>query len=114
MLISSQENVASHLQCKFRSALKKITNEANQQANMAAIDSHFMQMSALKGLGGFHNQRQIPLGSGQFHGGAATMRHYPLGRLNSFGGSVPTCVIVFLVTTMMEVMYFRNANSTIR
>lgn len=84
----TRENVASHLQ-KFRSALKKITNEANQQANMAAIDSHFMQMSALKGLGGFHNQRQIPLGSGQFHGGAATMRHYPLGRLNSFGGVFP-------------------------
>lgn len=76
---------------KFRSALKKITNEANQQANMAAIDSHFMQMSSLKGLGGFHHhQRQIPLGSGQFHGGAAaTMRHYPLGRLNSFGGVFP-------------------------
>ncbi|KAL0739310.1 hypothetical protein Bca4012_015520 [Brassica carinata] len=85
----TRENVASHLQ-KFRSALKKITNEANQQANMAAIDSHFMQMSSLKGLGGFHHQRQIPLGSGQFHGGAAaTMRHYPLGRLNSFGGVFP-------------------------
>lgn len=58
---------------------------------MAAIDSHFMQMSSLKGLGGFHHhQRQIPLGSGQFHGGAAaTMRHYPLGRLNSFGGVFP-------------------------
>ncbi|KAJ0262909.1 Two-component response regulator ARR10 [Hirschfeldia incana] len=87
----TRENVASHLQ-KFRSALKKITNEANQQANMAAaIDSHFMQVNSLKGLGGFHNQhRQIPLGSGQFHGGAAaTMRHYPLGRLNSFGGVFP-------------------------
>ncbi|KAF8058148.1 hypothetical protein N665_1250s0011 [Sinapis alba] len=85
----TRENVASHLQ-KFRSALKKITNEANQQANMAAIDSHFMQMSSIKGLGGFHHQRQIPLGSGQFLGGAAaTMRHYPLGRLNSFGGVFP-------------------------
>ncbi|CAN6880699.1 hypothetical protein Bca4012_080763 [Brassica carinata] len=84
----TRENVASHLQ-KFRSALKKITNEANQQASMAAIDSHFMQMSSLKGLGGFHHQRQIPLGSGQFHGEAATMRHYPLGRLNSFGGVFP-------------------------
>ncbi|CAH8360736.1 unnamed protein product [Eruca vesicaria subsp. sativa] len=72
----TRENVASHLQ-KFRSALKKITNEANQQANMAAIDSHIMQMSSLNALGGFHHQQQIP----QFQGGVATMRHYPLGRL---------------------------------
>ncbi|ESQ53989.1 hypothetical protein EUTSA_v10024866mg [Eutrema salsugineum] len=88
----TRENVASHLQ-KFRSALKKITNETNQQANMAAMDSHFMQMSSLKGLGGFHHHRPIPLGSGQFHGGAATMRQYPsnrtLGRLNSLAGMFP-------------------------
>ncbi|CAH2077306.1 unnamed protein product [Thlaspi arvense] len=89
----TRENVASHLQ-KYRSALKKINNEANQQANMAAIDSHFMQMSSLKGLGGHHNHhRAIPLGSGQFYGGAATMRHYlsnrTFGRLNSVSGMFP-------------------------
>uniref|UniRef100_A0A1J3DAK9 Two-component response regulator n=1 Tax=Noccaea caerulescens TaxID=107243 RepID=A0A1J3DAK9_NOCCA len=84
----TRENVASHLQ-KFRVALKKITDEANQQANMAAIDSHLMQMSSLKGLGGFHHQ----IGSGQYHSGATTMRHYPynmtLGRLNSLAGMFP-------------------------
>ncbi|CAH8328373.1 unnamed protein product [Eruca vesicaria subsp. sativa] len=84
----TRENVASHLQ-KFRSALKKINNEANnQQANMAAaMDSHyFMQMSSLKGFGSFHH-RPIPLGSSQFHGGAATMRHYPSNR--TFPGMFP-------------------------
>ncbi|KAL1210392.1 Two-component response regulator ARR10 [Cardamine amara subsp. amara] len=90
----TRENVASHLQ-KFRLALKKITYEANQQANRAAIDSHLMQMSSLKGLGSsfHHHQRPIHVGSGQFHGGGATMmRHYPsnttLGRLNSLSGGM--------------------------
>ncbi|CAA7041551.1 unnamed protein product [Microthlaspi erraticum] len=91
----TRENVASHLQ-KFRVALKKITDEANQQANMAAIDSHFMQMSSLKGFGSFHHNhhhhhRQI--GSGQYHNGATAMRHYPsnmtLGRLDSLAGRFP-------------------------
>ncbi|KAF2541310.1 hypothetical protein F2Q68_00029077 [Brassica cretica] len=81
----TRENVASHLQ-KFRLALKKITNEAKQQANMAAANSHFMQMSSLKGFGSFHHS-PIPLGSSQFHGGAATMRHYPSNR--TFAGMFP-------------------------
>ncbi|CAN8326871.1 unnamed protein product [Cochlearia groenlandica] len=87
----TRENVASHLQ-KFRSALNKITNETNQQANMAAIGSHFMKMSSFKGLGGFHHH-PIPFGLGRFHGGAATMRQYPsnstLGRVNSLAGMFP-------------------------
>nr|VDD48304.1 unnamed protein product [Brassica oleracea] len=82
----TRDNVASHLQ-KFRLALKKITNEAKQQVNMAAANSHFMQMSSLKGLGGFHHHSPIPLGSSQFHGGAATTRHYPSNR--TFAGMFP-------------------------
>ncbi|KAG2245273.1 hypothetical protein Bca52824_092873 [Brassica carinata] len=78
----TRENVGSHLQ-KFRLALKKINNEAN----MAAANSHFTQMSSLKGLGSFHHYRPTPLGSSQFHGGAATMRHYPSNR--TFAGMFP-------------------------
>ncbi|KAJ4873909.1 Two-component response regulator ARR10 [Raphanus sativus] len=83
----TRENVGSHLQ-KFRLALKKINNEANQQAN---LDSQFTQMSSLKGLGSFHHYRPIPLGSSQFHGGAATMRHYPSNRTlaGMFSSSLP-------------------------
>lgn len=72
--------------------MKKITDEANQQANMAAIDSHFMHMSSLKGLGSFHHHHRH-IGSGQYHSGATRMRHYPsnmtLGRLNSLAGMFP-------------------------
>ncbi|KFK35034.1 hypothetical protein AALP_AA5G225400 [Arabis alpina] len=81
----TRENVASHLQ-KFRAALKKIQDDANQQANMALANSHYMRMGSLNG--GFHHS--IPYGSSQFHGGAATMRHYrsngALGRRNSPAG----------------------------
>jgi len=88
----TRENVASHLQ-KFRVALKKVSDDAIQQANRAAIDSHFMQMNSQKGLGGFyHHHRGIPVGSGQFHGGTTMMRHYSsnrnLGRLNSLGAGM--------------------------
>ncbi|XP_010432800.2 PREDICTED: two-component response regulator ARR10-like [Camelina sativa] len=87
----TRENVASHLQ-KFRVALKKVSDEANQQANRVAIDSHLMQMTSHKGVGGFYHHRAIPVGSGQFHGGATMMRHYPsnrnLGRVNSLAGGM--------------------------
>ncbi|KAG7545425.1 Homeobox-like domain superfamily [Arabidopsis suecica] len=87
----TRENVASHLQ-KFRVALKKMSDDANQQATRAAIESQLMQMSSHKGLGGFYHHRGIPVGSGQFHGGATMMRHYPLnrnlGRLNSLAGGM--------------------------
>ncbi|KAF8080203.1 hypothetical protein N665_0965s0004 [Sinapis alba] len=81
----TRENVASHLQ-KFRLYLKRISG--NQQAIMANSDLHFLQMS--NGLDGFHH-RPIPVGSGQFHGGAAAgMRPFPpngiLGRLNTPSG----------------------------
>ncbi|EOA16400.1 hypothetical protein CARUB_v10004554mg [Capsella rubella] len=87
----TRENVASHLQ-KFRVALKKVSDEANQQANRVAIDSQLMQMSSHKGLGGFYHHRAVPVGSGQFHGEATMMRHYPsnrnIGRLNSLAGGM--------------------------
>lgn len=62
----------------------------NQQAIMANSDMHFLQMSSsLNGLDGFHH-RPVPVGSGQFHGGAPAMRHFPsngiLGRLNTPSG----------------------------
>ncbi|XP_013743932.2 two-component response regulator ARR12-like isoform X2 [Brassica napus] len=82
----TRENVASHLQ-KFRLYLKRISG--NQQAIMANSDLHFLQMS--NGLDGFHH-RPIPVGTGQFHGGAAAagMRPFPpngiLGRLNTPSG----------------------------
>lgn len=73
---------------KFRLYLKRISG--NQQAIMANSDLHFLQMS--NGLDGFHH-RPIPVGSGQFHGGAAAagMRPFPpnngiLGRLNTPSG----------------------------
>ena len=56
---------------------------------MANSDLHFLQMS--NGLDGFHH-RPIPVGTGQFHGGAAAagMRPFPpngiLGRLNTPSG----------------------------
>ncbi|CAN8229744.1 unnamed protein product [Cochlearia groenlandica] len=84
----TRENVASHLQ-KFRLALKKITTEANQQANMASVDSHLMQMTSFNGLGNFHNHQHRPIlaGSNHFYDRAATPRHYSsLGQLNSLGG----------------------------
>ncbi|KAL1224679.1 Two-component response regulator ARR12 [Cardamine amara subsp. amara] len=85
----TRENVASHLQ-KFRLYLKRISGVTNQQALMANSDLHFLQMnSSLNGLDGFHH-RPIPVGPGQFHGGAAAMRPYPsngiLGRLNTPSG----------------------------
>ncbi|KAJ0260286.1 Two-component response regulator ARR12 [Hirschfeldia incana] len=84
----TRENVASHLQ-KFRLYLKRISG--NQQAIMANSDLHFLQMS--NGLDGFHH-RPIPVGTSQFHGGAAAaaagMRPFPpngiLGRLNTPSG----------------------------
>ncbi|KAG2308293.1 hypothetical protein Bca52824_028041 [Brassica carinata] len=82
----TRENVASHLQ-KFRLYLKRISG--NQQAIMANSDLHFLQMS--NGLDGFHH-RPIPVGSGQFHGGAAAAGMRPfspngiLGRLNTPSG----------------------------
>ncbi|KAG7637370.1 Two-component response regulator ARR12 [Arabidopsis thaliana] len=81
----TRENVASHLQ-KFRLYLKRISGVANQQAIMANSELHFMQMN---GLDGFHH-RPIPVGSGQYHGGAPAMRSFPpngiLGRLNTPSG----------------------------
>lgn len=113
----TRENVASHLQVqriihvfystealfvnleslflcswlqKFRLYLKRISGAATQQAIMANSDLHFLQMSSsLNGLDGFHH-RPIPVGSGQFHGGAAAMRPFAsngiLGRLNTPSG----------------------------
>ncbi|CAL9233982.1 unnamed protein product [Arabidopsis halleri] len=85
----TRENVASHLQ-KFRLYLKRISGVANQQAIMANPDLHFLQMSSShNGLDGFHH-RPIPVGSGQFHGGAPAIRSFPpngiLGRLNTPSG----------------------------
>ncbi|KAH0886172.1 hypothetical protein HID58_062268 [Brassica napus] len=80
--------VELHKKFKFRLYLKRISG--NQQAIMANSDLHFLQMS--NGLDGFHH-RPIPVGSGQFHGGAAAagMRPFPpnngiLGRLNTPSG----------------------------
>ncbi|EOA26751.1 hypothetical protein CARUB_v10022837mg [Capsella rubella] len=85
----TRENVASHLQ-KFRLYLKRISGVTNQQAIMANSDLHFLQMSSsLNGLDSFHH-RPIPVGPGQFHGGAPPMRPFPsngiLGRLNTPSG----------------------------
>ncbi|GLT76122.1 hypothetical protein SLA2020_478020 [Shorea laevis] len=88
----TRENVASHLQ-KYRLYLKKISSEANQQANLAAAlagaDPSYMQMGSLNiqnlnGLGNFHTLS----GSNQFHN-AAFRSFQPrgmLGRLNTPAG----------------------------
>ncbi|KAE8678680.1 Two-component response regulator ARR2 [Hibiscus syriacus] len=73
---------------KFRLYLKRISCVANQQANMAAalgtVDSSYLRMGSLNGLGNFH----ALAGTDQLHN--AAFRSFPpsgvLGRLNTPAG----------------------------
>ncbi|XP_058067584.1 two-component response regulator ORR22-like [Magnolia sinica] len=80
----TRENVASHLQ-KYRLYLKRISNVASQQANIAAAlggkELSYLHMGSLDGLGGFHamtGSGQLPKTALASFQGAGV-----LGRLNS-------------------------------
>ncbi|OMO90716.1 hypothetical protein COLO4_18934 [Corchorus olitorius] len=83
----TRENVASHLQ-KYRLYLKRISCQANQQANMAAAlgsaDPSYLRIASFNGLGNFHTLA----GSDQLQNTA--FRSFPpsgvLGRLNTPAG----------------------------
>lgn len=82
----TRENVASHLQ-KYRLYLKRISNVANQQANMVAAlgakDSPYLQMSSLDGARNYHGFS----GAGHLPVLTPFQQAATLGRLNAINCS---------------------------